>query len=97
MVTVFHWSSDSDKREKWQTKHAKKNYDPITIAQKNRAPKYMQTSTVTFQEQGVFSLISASIVGFGSARGAREQKYEDRENRHSEGHTYYWVLQRKSL
>ena len=58
----------------------------------------MQTSTVTFQEQGVFSLISASIVGFGSARGAREQKYEDRENRHSKGHTYrYWVLRRKSL
>lgn len=57
----------------------------------------MQTSTVTFQEQSVFTLIIASIVGFGSARGAREQKYEDRENRHSEGHTYYWVLRRKSL
>ena len=57
----------------------------------------MQTSTVTFQEQSVFSLIIASIVGFGSARGAREQKYEDRENHHSEGHIYYWVLRRKSL
>lgn len=45
----------------------------------------MQTSTVTFRGQSVFTLIIASIFGFGSARGAREQKYEDRENRHSEG------------
>ena len=57
----------------------------------------MQKSTVAFREQSVFTLIIASIVGFGSARGAREQKYEDRENRHSEGYIYYWVLRRKSL
>ena len=57
----------------------------------------MQTSTVAFREQSIFTLIIASIVGFGSARDAREQKYEDRENRHSEGHIYYWVLRRKSL
>ena len=31
-------------------------------------------------------MIIVSIVGFGSARGAIEQKYEDRENRHPEGH-----------
>lgn len=31
-------------------------------------------------------MIIVSIVGFGSVRGAREQKYEDIENRHPEGH-----------
>ena len=31
-------------------------------------------------------MIIVSIVGFGSARGAREQKYEHKENRYPEGH-----------
>ena len=54
--------------------------------QVDHSHNFLRSTETEFRKKAFFTMIIVSIVGFGSARGAREQKYEHRENRHPEGH-----------
>ena len=73
MVTVFHWSSDSDKREKWQTKHAKKIMTQLQLLRKTELRNICKQVLWPFRNKAFLPWSSLQLSGL-ARRGVQENK-----------------------